>query len=60
MGFAPNRWDGLLTAMKGKGYSEEELLESGLALRSEKSGNLYDLLSGTCSCFPSSMCLGPM
>lgn len=28
--------------MKGKGYSEEELLESGLALRSEKSGNLYD------------------
>ena len=38
----PNRWDGLLTAMKGKGYSEEELLESGLALRSEKSGNLYD------------------
>ena len=42
VGFAPNRWDGLLTAMKGKGYSEEELLESGLALRSEKSGNLYD------------------
>ena len=26
VGFAPNRWDGLLTAMKGKGYSEEELL----------------------------------
>lgn len=42
VGFAPNRWDGLLSAMQDKGYSEEELLEAGLALRSERSGNLYD------------------
>ena len=42
VGFAPNRWDGLLVAMGKKGYTEEELLDAGLVLRSEKSGNLYD------------------
>ena len=42
MGFAPDRWDGLCAAMEKKGYTQEELLDAGLVLRSEKSGNLYD------------------
>ena len=42
VGFAPDRWDGLCAAMEKKGYTKEELLDAGLVLRSEKSGNLYD------------------
>ncbi len=30
LGFAPNRWDGLLTAMQEKGYSLQELQDAGL------------------------------
>lgn len=42
IGFAPNRWDGLLTAMKRKGYTEEELLEAGLVLKNQEKGTVYD------------------
>lgn len=42
LGFAPPGWSGLLDAMKGMGYSVEELLAAGLALRSQKSGGAYD------------------
>ncbi len=41
IGFAPNAWSGLLDAMKRKGYTEEELLEAGLAVKSAK-GAVYD------------------
>lgn len=30
LGFAPNRWDGLLKAMEEKGYSKQEMLDAGL------------------------------
>ena len=30
LGFAPNRWDGLLKAMEEKGYSRQEMKEAGL------------------------------
>ncbi len=30
LGFAPNRWDGLLKAMEEKGYSPKEMLDAGL------------------------------
>ena len=41
IGFAPNAWSSLLDAMKRKGYTEEELLEAGLAVKSAK-GAVYD------------------
>lgn len=42
VGFAPNSWTGLLDAMKKKNYTEEELLEAGLALRHKEKGTVYD------------------
>ncbi len=41
LGFAPEGWSGLLDAMQAKGYQAQELLDAGLALRSQK-GNVYD------------------
>lgn len=41
LGFAPNTWDSLVTAMRAKGYTRQELLDSGLA-RSGKGGGIYD------------------
>lgn len=42
LGFAPNSWSGLLDAMKAKGYTPEELLDAGLAVRSQQKGTVYD------------------
>ena len=42
LGYAPDSYSDLLHYLKGRGYNEEELLESGLVRRSEK-GNLYKL-----------------
>ena len=42
VGFAPNVWTGLLDAMKKKNYTEDELLEAGLALRHQTKGTVYD------------------
>lgn len=42
LGYAPDSYSDLLYYLKGRGYNEEELLESGLVRRSEK-GNLYNL-----------------
>lgn len=44
MGYAPNDWRKLLTHMREKGYSYEELYEANLANKSEKNGrtNYYD------------------
>ena len=41
LGAASDEWDGLLTAMRQKGYGDGELLASGLAVRG-RNGNLYD------------------
>ena len=40
MGFAPNSWNALITAMKAKGYTEKELIEANLV--GEKNGRIYD------------------
>ncbi len=40
IGFAPDSWNGLTDAMKAKGYTEQELRDSGLV--SEKGGRIYD------------------
>lgn len=41
LGFAPNEWSSLLDEMVKKGYTKEELLEAGLAVKSQK-GGIYD------------------
>ena len=42
VGYAPDTWDSLVKAMKAKGYTEEELKESGLVTVSQKNGNIFD------------------
>ena len=42
VGYAPDTWDSLVRAMKAKGYTEEELKESGLVTVSQKNGNIFD------------------
>ena len=42
LGYAPDSYSDLLHYLKGRGYTDEEMLESGLVRRSEK-GNLYNL-----------------
>ena len=41
LGCAPEGWDSLLKAMEEKGYSSEELIRAGLAVRGKK-GGAYD------------------
>jgi len=41
IGYAPNRWEGLLKMLRGLGYGEAEIIEAGLAIRSER-GRVYD------------------
>src|SRR4051794_17099749 len=42
VGYAPSAWDRVLTASRRAGYSEEELLASGLAARSREGKGIYD------------------
>ena len=42
IGCAPDSWDGLLKAMRDKGYTDYELFDAGLVRRSNKSGGFYD------------------
>ena len=41
LGFAPNRWDGLITELSVQGYDKRDLLDAGLAV-SNKDGRIYD------------------
>ena len=40
IGFAPNTWNGLVDAMRKKGYTDQELRDAGLV--SEKNGRIFD------------------
>ena len=40
MGYAPNSWNTLISAMKAKGYTEQELKDADLV--GEKNGRIYD------------------
>ena len=42
IGYAPDTWTSLVDHLRGKGYSDKELRESGLVTVSQKNGNLYD------------------
>ena len=41
LGFAPNRWDGLILALGEQGYDKRDLLDAGLAV-SNQEGRIYD------------------
>lgn len=41
LGFAPDSWDSLITAMAALGYDKRDLLDAGLAV-SNKDGRIYD------------------
>ncbi|MCI8524367.1 MAG: DNA primase [Oscillospiraceae bacterium] len=45
LGYAPNGWSGLLDAMGEKGYAKQDLLDAGLAVKSDK-GGVYDRFRG--------------
>ena len=42
VGYAPDSWDGLVTALRKKGYTDDEIRESGLVSISRKNGNFFD------------------
>ncbi len=42
IGYAPNSWDMLVKAMQSKGYTRQELIDSGLVTVSQKNGNIFD------------------
>jgi DNA primase len=45
IGYAPNSWDFILRFLKNKGYTESELVETGIAIKAEK-GKVYDRFRG--------------
>ena len=42
IGYAPDGWDSMVKAMQAKGYTDQELMDSGLVTKSQKNGNLFD------------------
>ncbi len=43
LGYAPKSWDGLLRHLNKKGYTETQIIQAGLAVKSEKAeGRVYD------------------
>jgi len=42
VGYAPDSWDSMVKAMTAKGYTNQELIDSGLVTVSKKNGNLFD------------------
>ncbi len=46
IGYAPGTWDSLLKLLKGKGYSEKELVDAGLLVRNTERGTVYDAFRG--------------
>ena len=42
IGYAPDSWDLLVKAMEAKGYTRQELIDSGLVTVSQKNGNIFD------------------
>ncbi|MBQ6235461.1 MAG: DNA primase [Clostridia bacterium] len=46
IGYAPDTWDSLLKLLKGKGYSEKELVDAGLLVHNAERGTVYDAFRG--------------
>ena len=45
LGYAPQSWDSLIKFLKRKKYKDEDIVQSGLAIKNEK-GRLYDRFRG--------------
>lgn len=46
LGYAPDTWQGLSDFLVGKGYKREEIIKTGLAVKSEKDQTPYDRFRG--------------
>lgn len=46
LGYAPDEWSGLLDNLLAKGFSIEQILRSGLIVKSEKSDKYFDFFRG--------------
>lgn len=46
LGFAPDSWDALTKQVMAHGYSEKQLVASGLAVEKKSGGGVYDRLRG--------------
>lgn len=46
IGFAPARWDGLLSALTSEGVTVDQAVEAGLVRRRERGAGAYDLFRG--------------
>ncbi|OGL73092.1 DNA primase [Candidatus Uhrbacteria bacterium RIFCSPHIGHO2_12_FULL_60_25] len=42
IGYAPQSWDALTTALKSKGVTDEEMLKAGLVAKSDRGPGVYD------------------
>ena len=42
VGYAPDGWDNMLRAMKAKGYTDQELIDSGLVTQSKDKTKIFD------------------
>lgn len=43
LGYAPDSWDTIIKLLRSKGYSDEEIIDSWLGGRSQKTGNMFDM-----------------
>lgn len=46
LGYAPDEWEGLLTHLTARGYSPDELVRAGLAIKREGKAGWYDRFRG--------------
>ena len=46
IGYSPKTWDSLYNLIKSKGYTDEEMLDSGIFKRSETNNKVHDMFRG--------------
>jgi DNA primase catalytic core len=46
LGYSPDTWQGLSDFLVGRGYTRDEIVKAGLAVKSEKGDNPYDRFRG--------------
>lgn len=46
LGYSPDTWQGLSDFLVGRGYTREEIMKAGLAVKSDKGNNPYDRFRG--------------
>ena len=46
IGYSPLGWDTLYKHLKDKGYTDDEMMDSGIFIRSKKNDNILDLFRG--------------